>query len=709
MHTNTRLRLLLVTGFVSIPVQVLMIREFLLAFGGNELLIGFFMAAWMLFTASGSWFIRYLRLNENKVTVLTAVWLLLPAAMQVAADLTGGFGDLPGIDAGPFSGLYICALIMFPFCFGSGIVFAACSQLDEPDRPVRHPGFPYALESLGGLAGGLLLTFGLLPLQDNFRSASVISLMAALILLARRHGFLWQFLIFIPATALSSSILITGNHSARSLLFRGQELLQSTDTPYGNISAMRQAGQLNLYANHLLLYSGNNPQAAAEAVHFALLQVDHPEKVLLISGGLAGLTDEILLHAAVKSVDYLEIDPVMIQFFLKYHEKAAAGSINLVQEDPRIFLRTQVSGYDAVIISLPEPESFQLNRYYSLEFMQLVKRHLNPGGVCTFTLPAAPNYLNPGMELLFSSLRKTCLSVFNEWIVLPGINATVIASDKSLRPDIAHLSSLKHLNSDYINYYINDADLASHSIQFAAQLHTDALVNSDFNAVAVRGFYLSWAEKYGFSMKVLWGVAGILILVTLGYMTFGSRTASAVFSSGTVSSGLQVLLLLAYQVVYGQVLGMMGLITAVFMGALAYGARSGGHPARPAGINKLIVLLLFLVLVACLIPLMIKVSQLVVPWPWGVSALFLAVTALTAFLTGRIFSVSAQLEGIARIPRLFAADLAGAAMGAILTVLVIIPVAGILYAPFLAALPAAWMAATLWMKQKLDPGKPSSI
>lgn len=700
MKINTRYRILLVTGFVSIPVQVLLIREFLLAFGGNELLIGFFLAAWMLFTACGSWFARHLRLSENKVIILAALWLLIPSAMQVAADLTGGFGDLPGMDAGPLRGLTISALIMFPFCFASGVVFAAASRSGEHDPPTRVPGWPYALESLGGMTGGLLLTFGLMPLQDNFRSAAIISLLAASVLLIRRQLSVVQYLVFVPVTVLSGGLLISGSHTARSFLFRGQEMLQSTDSPYGNITATRQAGQLNLYGNHLLLFSGDNTQAAAEAVHFALLQADHPKKVLLISGGLAGLPEEILRHTSVKSIDYLEIDPVMISYFLRYHEKIPATTLNLVQEDPRIFLRTHDTRYDAVILSLPEPESFQLNRYYSLEFMRLVKKHLHTGGVFSFTLPAAPNYLNPGMELLFSSLRNTCLSVFKESMVLPGIQATVVASDQSLRSDIAHLSHIKHLDSDYINYYTNDLDLGLRSSQFEAQLNTEARVNTDYNAVAVRGYYHSWAEKYGFGMNILLVIAGILILLTLSFLSFGNRAASAVFAAGMVSSGLQVILLLAYQVVYGQVLGMMALITAVFMGALAYGVRTVNTSFLTSGSRKLLVMLLILAFVACLIPLVIRMSPQMVSWPWLLSALFLLATAGPAFVTGRIFSAGTRLSGDMPVAQLFAADLAGAALGAILAVLIVIPLAGLLHASFLAAVPAAWMAAVLTLKQK---------
>jgi len=49
---NSLLLLLFVLGLSSIMSQVLILREFLIAFGGNELIIGIFLSIWMLTTGT---------------------------------------------------------------------------------------------------------------------------------------------------------------------------------------------------------------------------------------------------------------------------------------------------------------------------------------------------------------------------------------------------------------------------------------------------------------------------------------------------------------------------------------------------------------------------------------------------------------------------------------------------------------------------------
>ena len=59
---------------------------------------------------------------------------------------------------------------------------------------------------------------------------------------------------------------------------------------------------------------------------------------------------------------------------------------------------------------------------------------------------------------------------------------------------------------------------------------------------------------------------------------------------------------------------------------------------------------------------------------------------LISFTTGIIFSLSVQAsgrQGRGNISGIYGADLAGASLGAFLTILLLIPVAGIKYAPYL--------------------------
>ncbi len=109
-----------------------------------------------------------------------------------------------------------------------------------------------------------------------------------------------------------------GNRFARKFLFPGQQLIESRDTPYGNLSVTRTGQQTNVFENNTLLFSTDNQQSSEESIHFALVQHDSPKNVLLISGGITGLTTEILKYPSIDTIDYIEIDPLIFEIGKKY-------------------------------------------------------------------------------------------------------------------------------------------------------------------------------------------------------------------------------------------------------------------------------------------------------------------------------------------------------------------------------------------------------
>ena len=64
---NSGMMLIFTIGFCAIPAQVILMRELLMVFGGNELFIGLFLAVWMLLTAAGSYMAGFLRLKEAHI------------------------------------------------------------------------------------------------------------------------------------------------------------------------------------------------------------------------------------------------------------------------------------------------------------------------------------------------------------------------------------------------------------------------------------------------------------------------------------------------------------------------------------------------------------------------------------------------------------------------------------------------------------------
>jgi hypothetical protein len=57
--------------------------------------------------------------------------------------------------------------------------------------------------------------------------------------------------------------------------------------------------------------------AAEEAVHYALLEHPSPGSLLLIGGGINGSLAEALKHPSLNRVDYVELDPAILDLAAK--------------------------------------------------------------------------------------------------------------------------------------------------------------------------------------------------------------------------------------------------------------------------------------------------------------------------------------------------------------------------------------------------------
>ena len=164
-----------VLGFTCFIVQLVLIREFLNLFMGNELVIGIMLALWMLLTATGALAGRYLQRRKHgsmPVFILLILNGILPIAGAMLAVwlrselyAQGMMVSLQGI-------LLISMAGLAAFCFFSGMMFtllaSALSEAEEKNSISRI----YAIEALGSLAGGIIFNFLLIYMFNSLRILS---------------------------------------------------------------------------------------------------------------------------------------------------------------------------------------------------------------------------------------------------------------------------------------------------------------------------------------------------------------------------------------------------------------------------------------------------------------------------------------------------------------------------------------------------------
>jgi spermidine synthase len=509
----------------------------------------------------------------------------------------------------------------------------------------------------------------------------------------------------------------------------GPNLAAGYDTPYHNLSVIRQPNQISVFVNGLWWFSAPDPETAELSVHIAMLEHPKPHKVLLVGSGITGLVGEILKHPMVTSLDYVEADPQVISLIaphLSDRETAPLSDprLRLLHMDAGSFLRQCRERYDVVLLHCGDPTNLEINRFFTVEFYRRVARVLERGGVLSFAVGASADIVGPVQARFLRSLRASLLAVFPEVLVFPGGSARFLASNQvhslSVDPDVlvqrlrGRGLQIRYVREDTLEDALNpfrlqalDAILGPEAT--AREPLRAAPINQDFLPVCHFHNLLLWgAQLHPHVLQGLlamqryhsaWLWAGVLILV-LTVMVLMSRSRSRpgpevgfnVAVVGGSLMGTQIVLLLAFQVFAGFLYRQVALIVSLFMVGMALGAAVvNALAARPIRARVWLatcqgMLCLFLIV-------MVELLQAMHGWleaPGGgpadslLVAVFSVLALFLGFLGGIHFSLAVRVQAGATVASarigggLYGLDLLGAAFGALMASLFLIPLYGII-------------------------------
>jgi spermidine synthase len=738
---------LAVIGFTSMIGQVVLMRELVATFYGNELVFGLILAAWLLWVAAGSTGLARLAQGRKLglgtfATGLALATLFLPAQMALTRAIRIVLDITPGALVSFGAMAWSIFLILAPLCLLLGWQFTLGSRLlAERGGTV---GRAYVYEGWGAAISGALFSFLLVRFLNPFQIAlglGAVNLAVGWWLLRqiRRKfiapagsqtsassvepsgGFwrgLWstpskgKFLAGVAALLLALLAWPLGRTLHRTTLaWQWEDALLVQDTIYGRLTVVGRDGQRVFFHNGLLMFETQST-FPEEVAHFPLLEHSDPRSVLLIGGGAGGDLREILKHP-VGEVHYVELDPAVIEAARRYlppEDRAVLDDarVTLAHTDGRLYVKEVGRRFDVVIVDLPEPSTGQLNRFYTQEFFAEVEAILNEGGVFSFGLPSAENYLNPELRHLGGNVYQTLGSVFDQIIVLPGDYNRFMASDAPLITDHTLLAErlagrgleTRWVSAPYLKYIFTTDRFPK--IRRDLEGEESAKLNRDLEPICYYYDMALWLSQFysglsGFfhraSLLNLWWIVVPLALavVVLRWKRGGAVPAVMAFT-GFAEMTLEMVVLLAFQALHGYVYHEVSLIVAAFMvGAAlgggvmnrliaakrtpdAAGSSALGWARRP--LRVLIMAQGVAMLYALLLPFaLLKAAALPLP-----NLSFPLLTLLVGFLGGMDFPLAAELTrgSVGRVAGLiYGADLVGACLGAFLSSALLIPVLGI--------------------------------
>ncbi|MGD0038334.1 MAG: hypothetical protein ABSC53_13695 [Bacteroidota bacterium] len=711
---------LLYIGFGSILSQILLVREFLVSFYGNELSIGIIFACWLVWIGLGSAFGNIVvKHNQNVSRLFLVIIAITPLATftQILAvkfvraflhTTTGEF--LSMLDLLGFS-----FVVLSTGCFLWGLLFTlgAKSLTLEKDELWLGVNKAYILESLGSVVGGLLFSFFFTTLFSTLQIVFLIAVIAwCVVFWIVSSGKKWTALLSLIGMIIVFAVLLQPIHSlelkinAYQWSFINDKLafVRSIDTKYQNLSLLRLENQHTVYADGRPTYNIPNVYDAELFTHSIMIHYVDAKRVLVLSGGFNGVLREILKYP-VQDVEYVEVDHALLPFvepFVNTQDRQALhdSRVYIVYMDGRELLHRKMSSFDVILMNVGEPSTASLNRFYTVEFFQQCYQSLNDKGVFAFSFPSSTEYLSDELKDLNASIYATFRRVFTNTLIVPGTHAVIIGTTSTAslisQPDsLAQRYAAAGISAEYFSKYMFEELMPPDRIKFITNtLETakNVRINTDNNPVTYYFDLLLWnrflqGDNQFFSfitrfwIFVAGGVgSGLMLLLVLSRQRQKQKQHQTILSviiaiCGMSGMALNLLFLLNFQETFGSIYEMVGAMIAANMLGLALGTLVALWLSRKYDQkNLLLVALTTLIGVVLLLPKLLDFLLLAHFIP-----ITLIVTIFSGGLIGIIFGLVNRfyLYSSPNIGNIYAFDVFGSSIGALITCSVLLPVLGI--------------------------------
>lgn len=659
-------------GISSVMSQLVVMREFLGVFGGNELTVGVILGNWTLLTGIGSYLGKKL---PRKYTVLIGSQLgvgLLPVVQLFLLRVTKNLLFIQG-EIVDLTRIFVWSFVLLaPFCLLAGSFLVLACNLYSQERKASDIGRVYIIDSLGDISGGALFSFVLIYVFNQFQIAYVILftnvILSLLVSLSVRSRLLYVSAGFLCFLGVLFSFYDV-NAAATAHLYSGQNVIYEKSSLYGHIVVTQEAGQVTVFENSVPFFSTQDIISTEEAVHYAMVQTDKKDlKVLLIGGGASGTITEVSKYP-VAVIDYVEVDPDMIEVGKTYTDNVRGARVYVM--DGRKYVKETGMMYHVIILDVPDPDSAQLNRFYTVEFFQEVRTILAEDGIFSLSLSTSPNYLGKATRELNSSIYKSLKAVFSTVIIIPGNQNFFLASDSELTYEIAERIEELAIPTAYVNKYYLSGTLTEDRILMVSDSATeDVRLNSDFKPEAYYYYLLFWVSQFRGHFVGFLIVLTVLVVILLVKIA-PDPVPFALFTTGFAGTSLEVILVLGFQILYGYVYSQVGVLITAFMIGLVVGAFYVNKTLKRYSRRSLVI---------CELAVAILSVGLAVFLPYMVRVTFpLAVVVLGA-LVGAEFPLASHLH-FKDVPEtaaaVYSADLLGGCLGALLVSTVLVPLLGL--------------------------------
>src|SRR5215469_12504088 len=285
----------------------------------------------------------------------------------------------------------------------------ACAAVARPaEDSGRTAGRIYAANTLGGIAGALLVSLWMIPAfgsSQTERALLVVALLSGLVALIpsmKRSFGAWAAL----AACLIVGALLTWDidpipgeliaYGRRMGLNAGQSTILYTKEGRNSSVAISQWNNGAIYVNLIFHDTATTEiydmKLQRMVGHLPALLHPNPKSVLGIGFGAGVSAGTFTRYPGIQKITVCEIEPVIppasTRFFGPQDYRVALNpKTRIVFDDARHYLMTTNEKFDVIASDPLDVFVKGTAALYSVEYFQSVRRHLNPGGMFSLYVP----------------------------------------------------------------------------------------------------------------------------------------------------------------------------------------------------------------------------------------------------------------------------------------------------------------------------------
>ncbi|HEU5258467.1 MAG TPA: fused MFS/spermidine synthase [Vicinamibacterales bacterium] len=467
------------SGLAALGAEVIWTRILSLLFGGTVYTFSLIAAAFLcglgIGSAKGAWLARY---SERPGLLLAGFQLGAAVSVAWGAALMNRAYPYwpidPALAPGPWFNFQIDLVRAFiaivpAACFwGGSFPLALAAAGTDPDDPARGVGTLYAANTIGAVVGALVFSLLIIPAfgtQDAQRLLIWAALAAAAVMLmwpppteartpaGRRVAMLLGGLVIAGAAAATVApvppdVVAYGRQIAT---FKGASYLYEGEGLNSSIAVSESEGGIrNFHVSGKVEASTEVHDMRLQRMlgHISALMHPEPHSVLIVGFGAGVTAGSFVLHPGIKRIVICEIEPLIPRMVAPFFSKENYDVVHdprveIVYDDARHYILTTNEKFDIITSDPIHPWVKGAASLYTKEYFELVKSHLNSGGVVTQWVP-----LYQSTEDVIKSEVATFSDVFpygtiwsNQYANGGGYDVVMLAKSGPLQIDPAALEA----------------------------------------------------------------------------------------------------------------------------------------------------------------------------------------------------------------------------------------------------------------------------